>query len=219
VVHSFTVGPLAENSYLYLKNQDALLIDPGFVSPFEFQSLFETLHHSSAKLKAILLTHAHVDHVAGLSKILEIWPDLPVFLSHRDLSVWSSLTLQSQLFGISLGASGVENEVSPLDYSKENLSLLPSFQFEVLYTPGHSPDHISIYFPEESFVFSGDVLFRQSVGRTDILKANLDDLVHSIREVLYKLPDETKVYPGHGPETTIGYEKQHNPFVRDSLRG
>ena len=68
-------------------------------------------------------------------------------------------------------------------------------------------------------MFSGDVLFRQSVGRTDILKANLDDLVHSIREVLYKLPDETKVYPGHGPETTIGYEKQHNPFVRDSLRG
>lgn len=216
MVYSFTVGPLAENTYLYVKDQDALLIDPGFVTPFELQSFFDRLNSDSATLKAVLLTHAHVDHVAGLASILNVWPDLPVYLSHRDESIWASLTMQSQLFGISLGASGIENMVKPLDLSAENLQQLDAFEFDVLYTPGHSPDHCSFYFPKDSLVFSGDVLFRQSVGRTDILKANSKDLVRSIREVLYKLPNETRVLPGHGPETTIGFEKQNNPFVRST---
>lgn len=214
MVHTFTVGPLAENSYLYIKNQDALLIDPGFVSPLEFQSLYETLTQTSSLLKGVLLTHAHVDHVAGLAQLLKTWPDLPVFLSHHDLTLWGSLTMQSQLFGFPLGESGIENELTPLDFSPDNLLLLRPFQFEVLFTPGHSPDHCSFYFPEDSLVFAGDVLFRQSVGRTDILKANQEDLVRSIQDVLYKLPDSTRVLPGHGPETTIGFEKKNNPFVR-----
>lgn len=215
MVFSFTVGPLAENSYLYVKDQDALLIDPGFVSPFELQSFFDCLNSTSARLRAVLLTHAHVDHVAGLSSVLNVWPELPVFLSHKDTTIWASLTMQSQLFGISLGASGIEDRISPVDFTSENLKRLDPLQFDVLFTPGHSPDHCAFYFPEDSLVFSGDVLFRQSIGRTDILKANSKDLTHSIQKVLYLLPDETRVLPGHGPETTIGFEKKHNPFVQE----
>ncbi len=214
MVYTFTVGPFAENTYLYIQNQDALLIDPGFTSPFELQSFLDCLASSKSTLKAVIITHAHVDHVAGLSSILKIWPDLPVYLSTQDRSIWASLTLQSQLFGISLGASGIENQLNPLELTPENLHQLKPFEFQILYTPGHSPDHCSFYFPTDSLVFSGDVLFSQSVGRTDILKANADELVHSIRYVLYKLPDNTRVLPGHGPETTIGVEKVSNPFVR-----
>ncbi|MEX0593727.1 MAG: MBL fold metallo-hydrolase [Balneolaceae bacterium] len=207
-VESFTVGPFAENSYLLLDGEEALIVDPGFSNQRELEIFLNYLKRSGARPIAILLTHAHVDHVLGLSGILR-HDDLPVWLSDRDRWLWKNAEEQAALFGIQM--AGFHADPEPLPEGKG--FQLGSFTMDVIDTPGHSPDHVSLYFPDEGVLVSGDALFRESIGRTDLYKGRSDELVQSIREKLYPLPDETVVWPGHGPSTTIGHEKSHNPFV------
>ncbi|MEX1212786.1 MAG: MBL fold metallo-hydrolase [Balneolaceae bacterium] len=207
-VESFTVGPFAENSYLLLDGEEALIVDPGFSNQRELEIFLNYLKRSGARPIAILLTHAHVDHVLGLSGILRHY-DLPVWLSDRDRWLWKNAEEQAALFGIQM--AGFHADPEPLPEGKG--FQLGSFTMDVIDTPGHSPDHVSLYFPDEGVLVSGDALFRESIGRTDLYKGRSDELVQSIREKLYPLPDETVVWPGHGPSTTIGHEKSHNPFV------
>lgn len=208
-IHSFTVGPFAENTYLLVANKKSLLIDPGFYEDHEFEALQETLSETGADLHAIVLTHAHVDHVLGLQVTIDHY-DVPVYLNDTDRYLWNNFASQAQMFGF---------KAKPFTFTPSTLKeqkgwSIGPFSFDVLYTPGHSPDHISLYQPEEGVVIAGDALFKQGIGRTDLYKGSFERLEQSIREELYALPDETEVYPGHGPKTTVGYEKKNNPFVK-----
>lgn len=208
-VHSFTVGPFAENTYLLINKDDALLIDPGFFEEAEVEAFRQKLHESGAALQAVLLTHAHVDHVMGLQKVLDHY-DVPVYLNNTDRYLWDNFASQAQMFGLETTGFGFDPE--PLQES-DHWSL-NSFTFKVLYTPGHAPDHVSLYQPEGNVLIAGDALFKEGIGRTDLYKGSMDVLKKSIRDKLYSLPDETVLYPGHGPSSTIGHEKKSNPFVQ-----
>jgi glyoxylase-like metal-dependent hydrolase (beta-lactamase superfamily II) len=205
-IQAFEVGPFAENTYLLTEGEEHLLIDPGFSTEPEFQQLKQVL---TGTLRAIVLTHAHVDHVLGLSRVLLDFK-VPVYLSDEDRFLWENFGSQAQMFGINQRGFNFDPETLPTDAGFE----LGPFQFKCLYTPGHAPDHLSFYFEEEQMVIAGDALFKESIGRTDLYKGDFGKLEKSIQTKLYTLPEETVVYPGHGPATTIGHEKMHNPFVQ-----
>lgn len=203
------MGPFAENTYLLTEGNDALLVDPGFSNEKEFKQFRSELANSGSLLKAVLLTHAHIDHVLGLPAVLKAF-DVDVYLNHTDLTPWNNISQQASMFGL---------QADNLDFIPNELPgngtlSIGSFRMDLLYTPGHAPEHVSIYFEDDNVVLAGDTLFRQSVGRTDLYKGDSDLLKKSIREKLYMLPDETTVYPGHGTVTTIGEEKRENPFLR-----
>ncbi len=205
----FEVGPFAENTYMLIKDTSAILIDPGFSNESEFQSFKTILLNAQANLEAIVLTHAHVDHVLGLHRVLKDF-DVDVFLNTDDLFLWENFGSQATMFGL----NQVGFSFTPKSLAETGMFKVGAFEFECLYTPGHSPDHTSFYFKDENMVIAGDALFNGSIGRTDLYKGDFDMLAMSIREKLYALPEQTKVYPGHGPATTVGYEKANNPFVK-----
>src|SRR5690625_306483 len=156
----------------------------------------------------ILLTHAHFDHTLGLIDDLHR-NFLPVWLTHSDLTFWTNSHRRTAMFvNYSCGMCITR----PRPEQSYSLSLA-CFTLPALFTPGHSPDHSSIYFKEAETLIAGDARFRESIGRTDLYGGDAGVLADSIREKLYTLPDETRVLPGHGPETTIGHEKVNNPFV------
>lgn len=206
----FRVGPLEENTYLLGLGGDALLIDPGFTRKAEFDPVLRALDENRWALRAVLLTHAHVDHVAGLPYVLDRWPNLNVHLSGRERGVWRTVEAQAQLFGVPMRRL----DLDPLPFPSEEAFQIGEIAIDLLHTPGHSPDHCAFWLKRWGVLISGDVLFRESVGRTDILGGDAEELTRSIHDVVYALPDHTKVLPGHGPETTVGWEKAHNPFVR-----
>lgn len=208
-VHSFTVGPFAENTYLLTEGNEAIIIDPGFSEASELESVVSKIRNEELKLIAVILTHAHVDHALGLSKLLDAF-DVPVYLSDKDRYLWNNFASQAAMFGF---------QVSKFDFEPKNIPLsdnweIGNFSFDVRYTPGHAPDHISLYNAQNGFVIAGDALFKEGIGRTDLYKGDMQTLKESIQKKLYSLPDDTTVYPGHGPETSIGHEKESNPFVR-----
>lgn len=208
-VHSFTVGPFAENTYLLTERKKSLIIDPGFFEESEFDAFRKKLNEQSSELAAVILTHAHVDHIFGLQRVMDHF-DVPVYLSDRDRYLWHNSASQAKMFGLQLEEFNFKPETLPV---KKDWEIDP-FLFEVRYTPGHAPDHVSLYSREDQLVIAGDALFKEGIGRTDLYKGSFEALETSIREQLYTLPDETIVYPGHGPDTTIGYEKKANPFVK-----
>ncbi|MBO6620449.1 MAG: MBL fold metallo-hydrolase [Balneola sp.] len=203
----FEVGPFAENTYLLMDGGSAILIDPGFSNETEYQSFKSALKEST--LEAIVLTHSHVDHVLGLQRVLKDF-DIKVYVNTDDLFLWENFGSQATMFGLNQVAFSFTPESLPKDEEFE----VGGFKFECLYTPGHSPDHTSLYFKDEDIVIAGDALFNGSIGRTDLYQGSFEVLEQSIKEKLYTLPDNTKVYPGHGPATTIEAEKAGNPFVK-----
>lgn len=205
-VQIFEVGPFLENTHLLTRNGKHILIDPGFSTEPEYQRFKDAL---SGELEAIVLTHAHVDHVLGLSRVLRDF-EVPVYLCNKDRFLWKNFGSQAQMFGINQGGFDFVPEVLPSEGDFE----IGEFTFTCLYTPGHSPDHISLYFEPDDLLIAGDALFKESIGRTDLYKGNFEVLEKSIKEKLYTLPEETTVYPGHGPTTTIGHEKKNNPFIK-----
>jgi hydroxyacylglutathione hydrolase len=208
-IHSFTVGPFMENTYLLEKEEQALLVDPGFVHSREFDAFSKLLEELGAELIAVLLTHAHVDHLLGLQRVLNVY-NLPVYLDKNNRYLWENYEKQASAFGFTVEMPDVEPE--PLEEQSD--WVIGPFVFDILYTPGHSPDHLVFYDKKSHQLIAGDTLFREGIGRTDLYKGNFETLEKSIREKLYTLPDQTEVFPGHGPQTTIGHEKKANPFVR-----
>jgi hydroxyacylglutathione hydrolase len=210
LLETFTVGPLQENCYLFHDDKEAILIDPGD----EAGRLLQGLKTKNLMLKAIWLTHAHFDHIGAIADLQELigqeaLGDIPVYLHPNDNVLFENAHLAAQRWEIPFRQP--TTKTLPLE---DNGTLeFADAKVHCLFTPGHAPGHIAFYVPSENFVIAGDALFRGSIGRTDLPLGNHQQLLESIRSKLFTLPDETVVYPGHGPTTTIGFEKQTNPFL------
>ncbi|WP_271399958.1 MBL fold metallo-hydrolase [Salinicoccus roseus] len=199
------LGPLETNCYILEHEDEVLIIDPSGDADEIISAVEE-----GQTVKAILLTHAHFDHIGALDEVA----------SHFGVDVWIGREEQDWLGDASKNGSGkyrdmglelIESSITP-EIIGEGERRIGSFKLQVLHTPGHSPGSMSFLF--EDFIVSGDVLFNGGIGRTDLYQADHLTLLNSIREKLYTLDDDLTVYPGHGPETTIGEEKTGNPFVR-----
>lgn len=201
--------PFAENSYvLHVAGRtDAVVVDPGF----EPALIFEYLDDHGLSLAAILNTHGHVDHIAGNGAMKMAYPAAPIVIGAADAIMLTDADANlSGPFGMPVTSPAADRTVSHGD-SLEFAGLT----FDVRFTPGHSPGHV-VFLVQASrplMVLGGDVLFRNGIGRTDFPNGSFEQLAASIREQLYTLPDNTVIYPGHGPVTTVGHEKRTNPFV------
>ncbi|MES1215013.1 MAG: MBL fold metallo-hydrolase [Bacteroidota bacterium] len=209
-VKAFIFNPVQENTYiLYNDEKQCCIIDPGCYFPQEREELKDFI--SEAGLQPILLlnTHCHLDHVFGNKFVHDTW-GLTLHFHEKEKPVFDN----SPTAGIKwqLPFDGYKG---PVSFLKEGEKItIGKEELDILFTPGHSPGSVSFYSKKEGFVIGGDVLFRGSIGRTDLPGASFEVLDNSIRTQLYVLPDETIVYPGHGPATTIGFEKKNNPFVK-----
>jgi hydroxyacylglutathione hydrolase len=204
-VDTLPVGPLETNCYLATcqKTREALLIDPGWNDP----ALVQAIENQGAVVKAIALTHAHFDHIGGLAALYEHTgaplimhqADVPLLVRRGGADEWG-IPIRPAPMPDRLVKEGDQVEIG-------------SLRFEVLFTPGHTPGHICLYEASKNVLFDGDVLFKQGIGRTDLPGGSMEKLLDSIQHKLLGLPDETVVYPGHGPATTIGEERFSNPWL------
>ncbi len=203
-IQTLTVGPLQENCYLLSDNdtRQAVLIDPGD----EAERLIAALN--GFELTAVWLTHAHFDHIGALAAVHRQFP-VPVYLHPDDRELFAHAAESAAFFGLTLEQPVLET--TPLTHHQT--LTLGSHQATCLFTPGHAPGHIAFYLPEHGTVLAGDALFQGSVGRTDLPGGDHAQLLASIRRELLTLPGETRVLPGHGPETTVGVERRMNPFL------
>ncbi len=208
-VEKFEVNPLRENSFVLSdETGEAVLIDPGFFYREEKREVKEYIAGNNLKPIKIANTHCHFDHIMGVEFIRSEF-DIP-FCAHTDDSFWvEKATEQGNMYGFEM------KPVSAIDeflVEKEYLNFGNS-QLEIIHIPGHSPGHVVFYSEKDKFLIAGDVLFYGSIGRTDLPGGDYDTLISSIKSKLFLLPDDTKVYCGHGPETTLGFEKTNNPFL------
>lgn len=201
--------PFDENTYILWRpgRNDCLLVDPGF----DPQSIIEILEQNQLTPAAILLTHAHADHIAGNGAIKQLWPECPIVVGHGDAS-----KLTDPVGNLSAGY-GFRLVSPPADKTVKAGDILEfaGIRLGVRETPGHSTGHVVFVSEDHSpaIALGGDVLFAGGIGRTDFPGCSFAQLKRSIDEQLFTLPDDTVVYPGHGPSTTIGAEKRSNPFV------
>lgn len=204
LIRKMPVGPLETNSYLIQceSTAEAAIIDPGFDIPYIRQLAGEL----GAKIVKILLTHGHFDHCCGLAEIQDAFP-VPVYMHRDDIPYVAEAGSHSRIYGISVPKVPLPDQFIE---DADRISF-GEIEFRVIHTPGHTPGGVCFYTPD--VLFAGDTLFNGSVGRTDLPGGSFDMISASIRDKLYTLPDKTVVYPGHGPETTIGQEKRTNPYV------
>ena len=212
-VKVFPFNPLQENTYLVYDDEGrCAVIDPGCYTEGEREALRSYLSSKGLHPLWLLNTHCHLDHVFGNLFIAETYGLKPQIhpLEQRVLDFAPASGLMWDLpFEHYGGEVGHLVPGHPVSIGEDTL--------QVLFLPGHSPGHVGFYSADQGFLISGDVLFREGVGRTDLPGGDAPTLMRSIREVLFALPDETVVYTGHGPTTTIGWEKRHNPFVGDDF--
>jgi hydroxyacylglutathione hydrolase len=208
-VKSFLFNPIQENTYVVFNERDAcFIIDPGCYFGNERRALEEFLIEQELTPKYLLNTHCHLDHVFGNKFIYDTF-GLTLHL-HKNEKLLLEYAPKSGL----QWNMPFENYRGALNFIEEGEVIrLGGSELKILFTPGHSPGSVCFYCEKQGFIIGGDVLFRASIGRTDLPGGDYDTLISSIRQKLFVLPDEVIVYPGHGEPTTIGYEKAHNPFL------
>jgi hydroxyacylglutathione hydrolase len=230
-IKSFVFSPVQENTYVLSGQKDACwIIDPGCYFGNERNALREYIEEEGLTPAKLLNTHCHLDHVFGNKFVYDTW-DLPLHLHEKEKPLLESAPEYGRAWGLPF-----ENYRGKLIFIREGESLTWGEELaggrgadaegvggrgpgagealKVLFLPGHSPGSVGFYCEAQGFIIGGDVLFRESIGRTDLPGGDHETLLRSIREQLWPLPDDTVVYPGHGEPTTIGWEKAHNPFLR-----
>lgn len=209
-VKVFTFNPVQENTYvLYNDKNECCIIDPGCYFKEEKDELREFIEKTVLKPVLLLNTHCHLDHVFGNKFVHETW-DLLLHIHPKEKPVLDYAPAAGLMWQMP-----VDNYEGKLIFIKEGeIIRLGGDELKILFTPGHSPGSVCFYDEKDGFVIGGDVLFNGSIGRYDLPGGDFGSLIQSIQTQLFILPDETEVFPGHGPKTTIGYEKMNNPFLK-----
>jgi len=209
-IEKYTFNNFQVNSFiLYDDSGECVIIDAACYDEHEKQQVMEFIKGNSLRLVRNLNTHCHVDHILGNGFITDTYGIRPEY-HEASAPLFTVAPEIAASFGFVL-----DQIPQPARYLQDDETIrFGSSELKVLYTPGHADGSVCFYNEPDGFVITGDVLFRDTIGRTDLPTGNFDLLMKSIREKLFTLPDDTKVYAGHGPETTIGYEKMNNPFIR-----
>ncbi len=213
-VKSFIFNSFEENTYVLSdESGECVIIDPGCHLPDEEQELSSYITDNKLTPRYLLNTHCHIDHVLGNRFVFKTYGLKPV-IHPQEKMVLASSGAVATMYGISMESSPEASE-----FLKEGDTVkFGNSRLEVLFTPGHSPGSITFYSEDQNFIISGDVLFERSIGRTDLPGGNHEVLLKSIAQKLLPLGDSVSVYCGHGPATTIGAERKHNPFLREHLQ-
>ncbi|WP_448530528.1 MBL fold metallo-hydrolase [Raineya sp.] len=206
---SFVFSPFAENTYvLYDNTQEAVIIDPGCYNNAERKALQDFIAEKNLKIVKLLNTHCHLDHVFGNEFVKQTYNVKAYAHENEDFNL-GILEASARMFGI----ARIESTRTDVYLKENDVVEFGNSALQVLFTPGHSPGHVVFYNAEQGFCINGDVLFRNSIGRTDLPGGNHQTLINAIRKVMFALPDDTTIFTGHGEPTTIGFEKKHNPFL------
>ena len=210
-IERFVFNPFRVNCYvLYEHSGDCIIVDPSFYDKEEQEIITQFIDSKSLKPLMIINTHGHVDHVPGIQFLKDRY-SIKSGIHKDDLLLLNNAVEQGLLFGFRI------HKPPPPDFFIEHNQILSiaDSKLEIRHTPGHSPGSVILYSMKDNFVITGDVLFEGSIGRTDLPGGNYHTLLNSIRMEILSLPDETVVYPGHGPSTTIGDERRKNPFLSE----
>lgn len=207
-VQSFTFNPFQENTIVvYDEAGNCFVIDPGCVDSSEQKELSGFIEKNNLKVQALLNTHCHIDHVLGNFFVKEKYK-VQLHIHREDERVLKA----QKVFAPNYGFFNYQETTADAYLEENQILKLGNEELKVLFVPGHAPGHVAFYNEKNKIVIGGDVLFYNSIGRTDLPGGNFDTLIESIHTKLFTLPDDVVVYPGHGPETTIGFEKRTNPF-------
>jgi glyoxylase-like metal-dependent hydrolase (beta-lactamase superfamily II) len=207
-IYSFAFNPFQENTYvLFDETLEAVVVDPGCSNAEERSELADFVEEKNLSVKMLLNTHCHVDHVLGNYFVKEKYK-VKLWIHRNDEPVLKAVKVYAPNYGIP-----DYSEATPDEYLEEGQTIkFGNTELKVLFVPGHSPGHVAFYNEKSKSVISGDVLFYNSIGRTDLPGGNFNTLIDSIHKKLFTLPNDTRVFPGHGPATTIGTEKETNPY-------
>lgn len=210
-IKSFCLGEWMTNCYVVHVAEESgacWIVDAGF----EPQAMVEYIQARRLKPQLVVLTHAHVDHIAGLCVLRQMWPDLPILIHPREQEF-----LVDPMLNLSIATSDpITAPQATAFLTHAQRLVLDGIGFEIRHTPGHSPGGVTLYQAEAGVAIVGDTLFAGSVGRYDFPTSDSESLMKSVRTQLLTLPDQTRVLPGHGAETTIGQERRTNPFLREA---
>jgi glyoxylase-like metal-dependent hydrolase (beta-lactamase superfamily II) len=209
-INTFVFNPFYENTIVVSSDSgNALIFDPGCYEIYEIEELTDFVRLNDLTVKGIINTHCHIDHVLGNFAIKQKYGtrlSIPV----NEKEMFDAVAAYSLQWGITNYQAAQVDE-----YITEGTAIvLDELSFQTIEVPGHSPGHLMFYESDQQVIIGGDVLFRESIGRTDLPGGDHEALISNIQNKVYTLPEEVEVYPGHGPVTTIGYEKNHNPFVK-----
>jgi hydroxyacylglutathione hydrolase len=210
ILEMLTVGPFQENCYVIGDERSGVgaLVDPGD----EAARIALAVEQTDLEVQSIIVTHAHIDHVGAVAALVDEYA-CPVLMHAEAEPLLRQLPTQAMMMGLKFGkVPTVDRQIGD-----EEVLEVGDLRLRSLYTPGHAQGHLAFYLEEEGLVLSGDALFAGSVGRTDLPGGDMGLLMRSIKEKLMTLPDETRVYPGHGPQTKIGNERVSNPFLQGGL--
>lgn len=207
-IKQFEFNALSENTYLvYDDSKECIIIDPGCYDMSEKDTLASFIDENGLKVVALINTHCHIDHVLGNNFVKEKY-GVGLTIHKEDVSTLKANELVAPMYGF----NGYEQTEADHFLVEGDQVKFGSSVLDVLFVPGHAPGHIALVNKEEKFIIGGDVLFLHSIGRTDLPGGDFDTLITSIKTKFFTLPDDVTVYCGHGSNTSIGFEKQHNPF-------
>ena len=209
-IQSFTFNGFQENTYvLFDHTKECIIIDPGCYDTSEKKQIEEFIDKNELKPVQLINTHCHIDHVLGNHFVAKKW-NLSLAIHELDLPTLNSVKEYCTVYGF----HNYEESPQPKIFLNEDQNIMfGESSLKVIFTPGHAPGHNTLYNQNQNFLIGGDVLFRNSIGRTDLPGGNFETLIKSIKEKLLDLNPNTIVYCGHGPSTTIGFEKENNPFL------
>lgn len=208
-IKKFTFNPFYENTYvIHDANKKACVIDPGCYEDYEKDEIDEYIESNGLEVTLVLNTHCHIDHVLG-NHYLKNKYKAPLWIPQDEAALLEGMIDYSKNWGITNYQAADPDKLIALDPI-----VIGDLLFETRLVPGHSPGHLVFYNEKEKVLFGGDVIFRDSIGRTDLPGGDHDQLLQNIKEQVFTLPDDVVVYPGHGPSTTVAYEKLNNPFLK-----